>query len=193
MKYQSKFPSKISELDIFEVDSDFYLDRVEEVYDKHIPLVKKYKDYKKVSAFDSETKHYKDHVLLNRPKHGHTKNGKGLTNYTHSVFYHTTKMSKINNFVISMGCPANCGYCKESSNSRSFTEMGIDVESEKIQFEYDGKIMEIYAKTHVKFFDIKRNVIVYGCIQIPIYYGFPVSKDSLRKLQDRSLFRVLPD
>jgi hypothetical protein len=178
---------------VLRIRNDFYLNNIEDVNCSIGKIEYKYKDFEVKSAYIKKENTYHGYVKRFQPKYSHTEGGKGLAFYTRPVCYHTVGISIINNLNISHGCPANCGYCRESSNSRSFTEVDVKEKSGKIKFKYKNENMEVLSKAKVKFYDTHRKIIVYGSIQIPIYYGFPISKDSLLKLKSGKLFRVLQD
>lgn len=115
--YKNYLYMTVSDLDTpIKVENDYYLHHN---YPKPIPflhqsvahIAARYKNFKRVSAFDSKTKKYTDFANLHQPKHGHTEGGKGLVGNSRSVVFHGTGMSTINNIVIAMGCfPLANGY-----------------------------------------------------------------------------------
>lgn len=122
--YKNYLYMTVADLDTpIKVENDYYLHHN---YPKPIPflhqsvahIAARYKNFKRVSAFDSKTKKYTDFAKLHQPKHGHTEGGKGLVGNSRSVVFHGTGMSTINNIVIAMGCPASCSFCL----SRSFLQ-----------------------------------------------------------------------
>ena len=173
------------------VKDDFYLKNIKDV--NQSVGTTKHEDFEIKSAYSKREKRYQRYVIKFQPRYGHTIGGKGLTSYTRPVCYHTVGLGMINNLNISHGCPANCAYCRESSNSRSYTEVDVKEKSGEIKFKYKGKTLKVLSKVKVKFYDTQRKVTMYGAIQIPIYYGFPISKDSLKKLASGRLSRVLQD
>lgn len=179
--------------------NDFYLS---EGYSDPVGLLhasvgavsKPYEGFKRVSAFNAKTNTYTDHTVRHQPKHAHTVGGKGLTGYTRPTFQHTHGMSSINNVVMSHGCSASCSFCKESLMARGFSQANIKEETGVVTVRHpDGDIENIPSRTKVKFYDVQNEVVVYGAISIPIVNGFPIAKDSIKKLRDRTLTRFIAD
>lgn len=85
--------------------------------------------------------------------------------------------------------------CKESLIGSPFTQVNFKETTGILKVDLkDGKEpMELSAKTKIKFFDTESKVVVYGPLQIALAYNFPIAKDSLRKLRDRTLVRLIAD
>lgn len=101
--------------------------------------------------------------------------------------------SSIVNINIAMGCPSFCSFCKEALIGREYTEFNALESTGYVKIEIEGEIREYPAKTSVKFYDPEVGHIVYGPIQVPIAYGYPIAQDSLAKLRSGLLGRLSAD
>lgn len=177
-------------------ENDHYL----EAYKPILPFARsiaapidKYKDWAMVSGFNSKTTERTETVNLYRPVHGVTEGGKGITYYTRPVIATTAGMSTIVNVVMASSCPSNCSFCKEALIARSYAESNIYETSGEITLHWEGKTQSFPAKTKVKFFDPNIQSIVYGPLQVPIGLKYPLADESLRKLFEGTLVRMLAD
>lgn len=200
--YRANIQMKVSDLETpFHVQNDFYLDKYLEKPSPFFAgslasLPNKYKGFKKVSAYNSRTKHYTDFAEAHKPKHGHTEGGKGLTMYSRPVVYATAGMSTLVNINIAFGCPASCSFCKESLLARGFTQASFKDSTGILEVDpMDGgePIRNIPSKSRVKFFDMKNDIVVYGPIQVALANEFPIAKDSIKKLRSGILRRFISD
>lgn len=83
--------------------------------------------------------------------------------------------------------------CKEALIGREYTEFNALESTGYVKIEIEGEIREYPAKTSVKFYDPEVGHIVYGPIQVPIAYGYPIAQDSLSKLRSGVLGRLSAD
>lgn len=83
--------------------------------------------------------------------------------------------------------------CKEALIGREYTEFNALEATGYVKLEIEGEVREYPAKTSVKFYDPEVGHIVYGPIQVPIAYGYPIAADSLSKLRSGLLGRLSAD
>ena len=190
-------PRTVADLDKpLKTENDFYLGSIK----PFAPIGKsikspadKYAHYALKSAYDTKANEYTEFSHKYRPHHAHTEGGKGLAMYSRPVLYTKAGMSSIVNINIAMGCPSFCSFCKEALIGREYTEFNALESTGYVKLEIEGKIREYPAKTSVKFYDPDVGHIVYGPIQVPIAYGYPISADSLAKLSSGMLGRLSSD
>lgn len=179
------------------VENDWWLDQLEPMafFGRSIKHVaRQHAGWEARSAYDKKTHKFHPYVKTHQPRHGHTEGGKGLALYPAVVIYHTGDMSSILNLNITFGCPSNCSFCKESLLARGFTQMNMYETAGYVRITTETRPpFDVPASTRVKFFDTKIGQVVIGPLSVPVMHSFPIATDSLDKLRDGTLNRVLAD
>lgn len=85
--------------------------------------------------------------------------------------------------------------CKESLLARTFQQASFKEGTGVLDVDLDDgtTIRNVPSKARVKFFDTKNDLIVFGPLQVALANKFPIARDSLRKLRDGVLRRLLAD
>lgn len=143
---------------------------------------KEYQDFKLVSAYNVKQGEFDDFTKKFRPEHAHTEGGKGLTMYSNPVIAVGAGMSTLNNVNIALGCPSFCSFCKEAILARPHTEFNVNEVTGYLSLTHEGVTREFPAKSSVKFYDPVNETVMYGPLQVPVAYGWPISKSSRDKL-----------
>lgn len=182
-------------------ENDFFLDRYKPTpfFGSSLThLQKQFAGFARKSGFDKKTMQDTEFAQLYQPKHATNQGMKGLGMYTHASIMHCGSsgggMSQILNISLTAGCPAQCAFCKESLLGRNYTQADFNEETGILRIKMeDGKEVDVLGKVRVKFWDPKAETVVYGPLQVAIFNGYPIAKDSLEKLKRGELVRYLAD